>query len=77
MLVEVHFTDGWAGHSVAKVEQLTGARVGFLTRYGDAMLVTESSALQDGDLLHVLTTRAEVERVSRVLAADPMPGDSR
>jgi trk system potassium uptake protein TrkA len=76
MLAEVHFADGWAGHSVAKVEEVTGARVGFITRYGDAMLVTESSALQDGDLLHVLTTRSEVERVVEVLGSDPKPGDA-
>jgi trk system potassium uptake protein TrkA len=71
MLVEVHFHDGWAGHSVAKIEEVTGARVAFVTRYGDAMLITETSALQDGDLLHLLTTRADVAHVAELLAAEP------
>jgi trk system potassium uptake protein len=71
MLVEAHFHDGWAGHSVAKIEEHTGARVAFLTRYGDAMLVTETSALQDGDLLHVLVNRADIERVAQLLSAEP------
>jgi len=46
-------------------------RVGFLTRFGDAMLVTSSTVLQDGDLLHVLAERGDVGRVEQVLANSP------
>ena len=44
---------------------------GMDTLGGDTMLITETSALQDGDLLHLLTTRADVEHVAQVLAAEP------
>jgi trk system potassium uptake protein TrkA len=71
MLVEFTYAAAWTGHSVGKIEELTGARVAFLTRYGDATLPTAATALQDGDLLHLLVKREDLQRVSTVLAADP------
>ena len=71
LLLEMHYTPGWNGRSVAKIEELSGVRVAFLTRYGDALLPTGSTALQDGDLLHLLTPRSDVERVTALFAADP------
>jgi trk system potassium uptake protein TrkA len=53
------------------VQELSGARVAFVTRYGDAMLVDESTALQDGDLLHMLVARDAVQRVTDILAREP------
>jgi trk system potassium uptake protein TrkA len=71
VLAEVTYIDDWVGKSVAKIEELTGARVAFVTRYGDAVLVTSKTALQDGDLLHVLVARSEVDRVARLFAEPP------
>jgi trk system potassium uptake protein TrkA len=71
VLADVHFDAGWTGHSVAKIEELTGARVAFVTRYGDAVLVTGSTALQDGDVLHVLANRGDVQKVAETLTAAP------
>jgi trk system potassium uptake protein TrkA len=71
LLVEVPYDAGWVGRSVAKIEEQSGIRVGFVTRYGDAMLVTGTTVLQDGDLLHVLLPRADTERVESLFAAPP------
>src|SRR5437764_1898041 len=54
LLADVPYQQGWVGRSVAKIEAIAGVRVALLTRFGDAMLVTESTVLQDSDLLHVL-----------------------
>src|SRR3954468_18644211 len=75
MLVDVPFASSWAGRSVTKVEELTGARVAFVNRYGDAVLVNGSGALQDGDQLHLLVKRGEVDRVTEVLSTDPATED--
>ena len=75
LLADVHFDPAWAGHSVGKIEELTGARVGFVTRYGDAVLVTGSTALQDGDVLHVLVARGDVQKVADTLAVAPVSED--
>src|SRR4051794_13069510 len=71
LLVEMDYASGWTGRSVAKVEELSDVRVAFVTRYGDAVLPTGSTALQDGDLLHLLIPRGDVERVTALFAADP------
>jgi trk system potassium uptake protein TrkA len=71
LLADVHYDSAWVGHSVKKIEEDTGARVAFLTRYGDAVLVTSATALQDGDVLHVLVNRTDVHNIADLLAAPP------
>jgi trk system potassium uptake protein TrkA len=71
VLSEMTYNEQWAGHSVKKIQELAGARVAFVTRYGDAMLVDDSTALQDGDLLHMLVARDSVKKVTDVLASEP------
>lgn len=72
LLAEIVYDLNWVGHSVSAIESATeGVRVGFLTRYGEAMLPKHDTALQDGDQLHVLVNRGDVERVEAVLAAPP------
>jgi len=72
LLVEMDYVAAWTGRSIAKIEELSGTRVAFVTRYGDALLPDRSAALQDGDLLHVLTPRAELERVTELFATRPL-----
>jgi trk system potassium uptake protein TrkA len=71
VLAEVHYDPGWVGHSIRRIEEETGGRVGFLTRYGDAMLPASDTAVQDGDLLHVLLRRGDVQRVAGLLGVPP------
>ena len=71
LLAEVTYSPAWVGKSVAKIEELVGARVAFVTRYGDATLVVPSTALQDDDILHVLVAREDLKRVEALLAGDP------
>jgi trk system potassium uptake protein len=71
LLADVHYDPAWVGHSVAKLEEHAGVRVAFLTRYGDAVLVTSKTALQDGDVLHVLLNRTDISKVADVFAAPP------
>lgn len=75
LLAEIHYASEWVGLSVAKVEELAGVRVAFLTRYGDAVLVDQQAVLQDGDLLHVLVSRGDIDRAVEALAAVPQGGE--
>lgn len=70
-LAEVHIASGWIGSPVAKLEEASGARVAFLTRYGDGLLPTPDTIVQDGDLVHVITYAADTDRVAEVLALTP------
>jgi trk system potassium uptake protein TrkA len=71
-LCEMAYDVGWVGRSVGHIQLATeGTRVAFLTRYGEALLPTRDSALQDGDQLHLFVVRGDIERVERILAAAP------
>ena len=71
VLVEFTYAPEWVGRSITKLEEMIGVRVGFLTRFGDAMLVNSTSVLQDGDLLHMFAARNDIRRVEQVLAQPP------
>lgn len=63
-LGEVHVGTSWLGQRASRLEAASGARIAFITRYGEAMLPDENTVLQEGDLVHALYPagrRAEVE----------------
>jgi trk system potassium uptake protein TrkA len=75
-LAEVAYDQGWVGQRVASIEEGSGSRVAYLTRYGEARLVDGSSILQDGDLLHVFVDRGDLERVEGILTDKPQEPNS-
>lgn len=54
VLAEVAFAADWIGTLATEVVRGTGARIAFVTRYGQAMLTDDTTVLQEGDLLYVL-----------------------
>jgi trk system potassium uptake protein TrkA len=71
-LAEVHVHPAWVGVPVTDLEQATGARLAFLTRFGEGMLPAADTVVQDGDLVHMLLVEAETERVAHVLGRPPV-----
>lgn len=70
-LAEVHVSSGWVGAPVSALEEASGARVAFLTRYGDGIVPSHDSIIQDGDLVHILMRTEDVTRVAALFAKDP------
>ena len=70
-LAEVHVAPQWVGERVRRLEVESGARVAFLTRYGEPLLPASDTVVQDGDLVHVLVLESAVESVEAVLGARP------
>ena len=56
ILAEVAYSESWIGHRPDELVQGNDARVAFITRYGEAVLPTESLVLQEGDVLHMMVT---------------------
>ncbi|MDT0164359.1 TrkA family potassium uptake protein [Actinotalea sp. AC32] len=71
--MDVH--PGWIGLPVAALEAATGARVAYLTRFGDGMLPGADTVLQEHDLVHVMVEATDVPRVERVLTHVPPKED--
>ena len=67
--MDVH--PGWIGKPLLTLEAATGARVGYLTRYGDGVLPGPTTVLQENDLIHVLVLATDVPRVERILTRVP------
>ncbi|MBD5787673.1 TrkA family potassium uptake protein [Cellulosimicrobium terreum] len=70
-LAQLDYHPTWVGRTVRAIESATGARVAFLSRFGDGLLVTDRTVLQENDVLHVLMTESDAPAVERVLTHAP------
>ena len=70
-LAEVHVGAAWLGQRVEALERASGARVAFITRYGDALLPDHDTVIQDGDLVHAVYAVADRQRVEGVFESGP------
>lgn len=62
-IVEAPLHRDWIGRTVQSLEERTGARVAYLTRFGMGLLAQPSSVLQDGDQVFMLVTDEIVDKV--------------
>jgi trk system potassium uptake protein TrkA len=70
-LSEVDVHSGWVGKPLRLLEEATGARVAYLTRYGDGLLPDANTVLQESDIVHLLLRADEQSAVERVVTAAP------
>lgn len=70
-LAEVNVGPGWLGRRITLLEQASGARVAFITRYGDPLLPDAETVIQDGDLVHAVYAVADRQRVEGVFESGP------
>lgn len=75
VLAEVHIGDYWLGRRCSDLGAASGARVAFITRYGQALIPDHETVLQDGDLVHFLFLDDMRQRVERVCEHGPDEGD--
>ena len=65
-LAEVHVGATWLGRRATALEAASGARIAFITRYGQGLIPDPETVIQDGDLVHAVFTGDQRERVERV-----------
>jgi trk system potassium uptake protein TrkA len=70
-LAEVAVDKRWIGERISTLESSAGARVAFLTRFGEGLLPVTDTVLQDGDLVHVIMRDNDAERVEAALRNQP------
>lgn len=61
----------WIGISMRRIQQRTGARIAFLTRFGTGFIPAEDDVLQAGDLPHLIAPSGDLDRVQRALTVPP------
>ena len=70
-LCEVHVDSSWYGRPASLVEQLTPARLAFITRLGEGLIPDENTVFQEGDLVHVMVTEKDLPEVDSILSKTP------
>jgi trk system potassium uptake protein TrkA len=63
--------DAWVSRKVIGFQTTTGARVAFITRLGEAMMVRADTVLQDGDELHLVVEEKSAEAVNAAILQGP------
>jgi trk system potassium uptake protein TrkA len=71
VLAEVHVGAYWLGRRSSDLGLASGARIAFITRYGEGLLPDDQTVIQDGDLVHCLFEDGIRERVERVFEHGP------
>jgi trk system potassium uptake protein TrkA len=70
-LYEVNPNTEWYGRPILLIDELTPARVAFVTRLGEAIIPNTHTVLQQGDLVHVMVADADLERTLAILSQTP------
>jgi trk system potassium uptake protein TrkA len=65
-LAEVHVGALWLGRRASALEAASGARIAFVTRYGQGLIPDAETVIQDGDLVHAVFAIDARDRVERV-----------
>jgi trk system potassium uptake protein TrkA len=74
-LAEVHVDPAWIGRRISEIEEATGVRVAFVTRFGEGTLPDADTVFQEGDLLNVVVLDKDADKASDALAQPPAAGD--
>ena len=71
-LSQIDIHEGWVGKPLRVLEEASGARVAYVTRYGDGILPTSTTVLQENDTVHVLMRADASAQVERILTTPPV-----
>ena len=68
VLAELGFSRAWIGEQVKSIEASTMSRIAFIDRLGQAFVPEPGTALQEGDVLHVVAREADLDRIAAAFA---------
>lgn len=70
-LCQMDLHPAWTGRTVRHVQAGSGARIAFLSRFGDGYIPSPDDVLQEKDVVHVIVHSEDINEVQRVLATPP------
>jgi trk system potassium uptake protein len=70
-VVQLPLHEGWVGHTVATLEQATGARVAFVMRFGSGVLPNPKTVVQADDQVYVAALSGTISDVSSAASQPP------
>ncbi len=76
LLSELPCAPSWYGRSVGDLEEATEARVAYLTRFGEGVVPTGETQLQEGDVVHLVHAVRRRDEVEALVAGAPEKEES-
>ena len=70
-LTQFTFAEAWVGHRITRLERESGARVAFITRYGEGVIPDADTVVQADDVVHVLIDPTRRDELAAVFAQGP------
>ena len=67
----ISFGSMWIGKRAMELESASGARITYISRYGDPSIPTADTVIQDGDQVYAAYRTDQVANVVRVFAHGP------
>jgi trk system potassium uptake protein TrkA len=74
VMLHVVIAESWVGQKLSQFEELTGARVALISRFGKGELPGSGTVIQAGDELHVTATDDIADAVRSAAAEGPIGG---
>jgi trk system potassium uptake protein len=74
VLAEVAYSDHWLGEKASALEEAGRTKIAFISRLGEAMLPGPGTVLQEGDVVHVLAQKDDLDRIANAFAKPAPPG---
>ena len=68
VLAEIGYSTAWIGEQVKSLESSTMSRIAFIDRLGQAFVPEPGTALQEGDVLHVMARESDLDRITAAFA---------
>jgi trk system potassium uptake protein TrkA len=75
-IVALPYHAAWIGRPLRELEQACGAHASFVIRFGEALLPSESTVVQDGDVIYAAVLSGDLMVVADRAAALPAEGQS-
>ena len=70
-LAELPFHEAWIGQKVSRLGTESGARIGYVNRFGDAILPHKDLVVQERDIVHAIFRLDEQAEVMRIFSNPP------
>jgi trk system potassium uptake protein TrkA len=73
-IVNLPYHRAWIGRTLASLEEALGVRAAFVVRFGNGVLPTPETVVQDGDTVYASALSHRTTEIARLAAASPTEG---
>ncbi|MFG1924032.1 potassium channel family protein [Cryptosporangium sp. NPDC048952] len=71
VMIEPPLHPAWLTHKISELEEATGYRAAYLTRFGVGHLCSKSTVIQEGDRIFLLVPEGQVDKVGEIAGKAP------